>query len=139
MATDGLPQPVVFKHKAEDVDTGKTVLKLTDVVAAGSATDSLPIKEEPSLEVRPARDQVLALNKEREARIREQTMRIKSATGITDLENEPAYMRKRVNLEQTLSSADSQVSRYTLTESVDENGEKKTELRENPFLHTKVD
>lgn len=139
MTADSLPQPVVLKHKAEDVVTGKTVFRLTDVVTTGSATDSLPIKEEQSLEARPARDQVQALNKEREARIREQTMRIKSATGITDLENEPAYMRKRVNLEQALSSADSQVSRYTLTESVDENGEKKTELRENPFLHTKVD
>jgi cell division protein FtsZ len=136
---EDLPPQIEFKHKAEPAIEEKKYFNLEDVSPAGAATDSLPLKEQPQVEERPARQQVMALNKEREMRIREVTLRLKTPNGVADLENEPAYVRKRVNLDPTPSSGDSQVSRYTLSESVDENGEKKTELKENPFLHTKVD
>ena len=75
-------------------------------------------------------------NKERENRIREFTAKLKSPSGLADMENEPAYLRRKVTLDQGISSSDSSVSRFTLNESVDENGEKKEELRNNnPFLH----
>ena len=59
---------------------------------------------------------------------------------IADLENEPAYKRRNVSIEDTPLSADSQVSRMRLNEEVDEEGNRRVELRnDNPFLHDNVD
>jgi cell division protein FtsZ len=89
---------------------------------------------------RPARAELMARNKDREMKIREFTLKLKSPSGLNDLENEPAYMRRKVSLENVQHSTESTVSRFSLNESVDENGEKRTELRDNnPFLHDNVD
>ena len=59
---------------------------------------------------------------------------------IADLENEPAYKRRNVSIEDTPASSQSQVSRMRLNEEVDEEGNRRTELRnDNPFLHDNVD
>ena len=59
---------------------------------------------------------------------------------IADLENEPAYKRRNVTIDDTPLSADSQVSRMRLNEEVDEEGNRRIELRnDNPFLHDNVD
>ena len=101
--------------------------------------DVLKMKEEVK-DDRPPRSELIQRNKEREMRIREFTIKLKSPNGISDLENEPAYMRRKVTLENTQHSSESNVSRFTLSESTDESGEKKTELRENnSFLHDNVD
>jgi cell division protein FtsZ len=77
---------------------------------------------------------------DRIARIKELSMKVKTTNGIADLENEPAYKRKNVRLENVQLSTESQVSRYTLSEDVDEDGERRTEIRaNNPFLHDNVD
>ena len=56
---------------------------------------------------------------------------------ISDLEKEPAYKRRNVRLENVPNSADSSVSRLTL--SVDDT-ERKPEIRaNNSFLHDRVD
>ncbi len=77
---------------------------------------------------------------ERLVRMREMTLRLRSTNGINEMEREPAYVRKRVALSDGPRSTDSNVSRYTLTEDQDENGERRVELRRNnPFLHDNVD
>jgi cell division protein FtsZ len=77
---------------------------------------------------------------ERLARMREMSLRLRSANGVSDMEREPAYRRKNVTLGDVPHSADSNVSRYTLNEETDENGERRVELRRNnPFLHDNVD
>jgi cell division protein FtsZ len=59
---------------------------------------------------------------------------------IADLENEPAYKRRNVSIDDTPLSAESQVSRMRLNEEVDEEGNRRIELRnDNPFLHDNVD
>jgi cell division protein FtsZ len=122
-----------------------TYFTLEDNVAAAQpvsyeTTDHLKFKEEEQLSDRPARTELLARNKERELRIREFTQKLKSPSGLNDLESEPAYMRRRVALDNVKSSGESSVSRFALNESIDENGEKKVELRDNnPFLHDNVD
>jgi cell division protein FtsZ len=75
-------------------------------------------------------------NKERIARLKELSMKLRTPNGLSDLENEPAYKRKNQILENIPHSSEpSQLSRYTLT---DDNGE--TEIRpNNPFLHDNVD
>lgn len=105
------------------------------------ATDSLKHKEN-SVQVsdRPNRTELMARNKDRELRIREFTMKLKSPSGLSEMENEPAYLRRKVSLENVQRSDESSMSRFTLSESIDENGEKKIELRDNnTFLEDNVD
>jgi cell division protein FtsZ len=104
-----------------------------------AATDSISFKEN-QVSDRPARAELMARNKDREMKIKEFTLKLKTPNGLTEMENEPAYMRRKVSLDNTQKSNESSVSRFTLSESVDENGEKRTELRDNnPFLHDNVD
>lgn len=73
---------------------------------------------------------------ERILKLRQLSFKIQSAQGLHEMENEPAYKRRNVQLENTPSSSESQVSRFTLSESQDN----KTELRQNnSFLHDNVD
>jgi cell division protein FtsZ len=59
---------------------------------------------------------------------------------IADLENEPAYKRRNVSIEDTPHSSDSSMSRFSLNEEVDAEGNRRTELRDdNSFLHDNVD
>jgi len=60
----------------------------------------------------------------------------KDENAIENLENEPAYVRKKIKLEDTKHSSESKLSKYSLSE--DE--EKNSKLREdNPYLHDNVD
>lgn len=73
-------------------------------------------------------------------KIRELTQKLKTPSGISDIENVPAYMRRNVKLENVAHSSESPVSKYSLSESEDEDGNKRTEIkRNNSFLHDNVD
>ncbi len=64
----------------------------------------------------------------------------KSPAGIAELEKLPAFMRKGVSLEDTPHSSESEVSRFTLSEEDNGEGEKRTEIKpNNPYLHDNVD
>lgn len=77
---------------------------------------------------------------QRVAKVRELNMRLRTPNGLSDLEREPAYKRKNISLNEGSHSTDSNVSRYTLNEETDENGERRVELRRNnPYLHDNVD
>jgi cell division protein FtsZ len=77
---------------------------------------------------------------DRLSRVREMSIRLRSPNGLNEMEREPAYRRKNVVLNDAPQSTDSTVSRYTLNEETDENGERRVELRRNnPFLHDNVD
>jgi cell division protein FtsZ len=77
---------------------------------------------------------------ERLAHMREVNMRLRTPNGLAEMEREPAYKRRNVELMDGPRSTDSNVSRYTLTETNNENGERQVELRRNnPFLHDNVD
>ncbi len=73
---------------------------------------------------------------DRVARLRDLSFKVKSQNGLSELENEPAYKRKGVNLDATPHSSESQISRFTLSEGDD----KKAEIKpNNSFLHDNVD
>ena len=80
------------------------------------------------------------LANERIARIKELSSKLKTPSGLSDLEAEPAYKRRAVNLDDVPHSSDNTVSRFTISEETTEDGEKKTGLRgNNSFLHDNVD
>ncbi len=80
-------------------------------------------------------EEQLLKTKERILRLKELSMKLKSANGLQELESEPAYRRKQMALDNVPHSSESQVSRFTL--STDEGI---TEIRpNNSFLHDNVD
>ncbi len=73
---------------------------------------------------------------ERIEKLRQLSYKLRSPGGITELENEPAYKRRNINIDETAHSSDNGISRYTLSEG--EAG--KSELKpNNGFLHEHVD
>jgi len=73
-------------------------------------------------------------SQERLSRIQEYTAKLKKADGIIEFENEPAFVRRNVQLNSSNPSSTENYSRFGLSE--DENG---TTLRNNNFLHDNVD
>lgn len=113
------PEPVVEKvvrHILEDETTEKVNL------------DNVTAKTILSPEEQQRRTQ------ERMSKIQEYTVKLKKAEGISEFENEPAYVRRNIQLDNSAKSSEERVSRFGLTE--DENG---TSLRNNNFLHDNVD
>ena len=75
-------------------------------------------------------------SREREDRLKNISMKLRTPSGLTALEDEPAYKRDNVDLEETPHSSESEVSKYTLSEGE----ENKTEIKpNNSFLHDNVD
>ena len=80
-------------------------------------------------------EEQLRKSKERILRLKDLSMKLRTANGLQELENEPAYKRKQMALQQVPHSSESQVSRFTLS-----NEEGITEIRpNNSFLHDNVD
>lgn len=73
---------------------------------------------------------------ERMSKIQEYTNKLKKAEGIIEFENEPAYVRRNIQLDEKKYSSEDSVSRFGVSK--DENGEGR--LRGgNSFLHDNVD
>jgi len=75
---------------------------------------------------------------DRISKLKELSYKLRTPSGVSDLEKQPAYMRRNVDLKDVPHSSKSEVSRFTLNES--EGEEDKIELKpDNPFLHDNVD
>ena len=74
-------------------------------------------------------------NQERLSRIQEYTQRLKKADGIAEFENEPAFKRRNIELDESVPSKENDASKY----SVDNDGENTSLNSNNSFLHDNVD
>ena len=83
--------------------------------------------------------EMMKKNQERINKLRGMTRSISSDSTLSELENEPAYLRRKVELEDTPHSSESQVSRFTLDETEDWEGEDSGLKSNNSFLHDNVD
>ncbi len=74
-------------------------------------------------------------------KLRELSFKVKTPGGLAELENEPAYKRKNVVLNDTPHSSESEISRLTLGTDIGKDGNTKSpSLRpDNSFLHDKPD
>lgn len=80
-------------------------------------------------------EEQLRKSRERIMRLKDLSMKLRSTNGLQELENEPAYKRKQLSLDDVPHSSESQVSRFTLSTE-----EGITEIRpNNSFLHDNVD
>ncbi len=99
---------------------------MEDVELESSAA---PVKQNLSAEEQQRRSQ------ERLERIQQYTQKLKKADGIQEFENEPAYVRRNVQLDKSVPSNQDNSSRFSVNK--DENG---TSLNgNNSFLHDNVD
>lgn len=89
--------------------------------------------EEPKRTLSP--EEQMRKVQERVARIQEFTSKLKRPEGIIEFENEPAFVRRNIALQQTQPSATEQVSRFGIAP--DANGN--AGIRNNSFLHDNVD
>jgi cell division protein FtsZ len=101
--------------------------------------DQLDYQKKPVEPINPPenRDQFSMKTKalEREQRLRELSLKLKSPEGLLDMEKEPAYLRRNMPLNKVPASDESHISRYTLFD-----GDGKTQIKSNnSFLHDNVD
>lgn len=136
-------EQVSFKFEITNNVTADSLVK--PVSDTNSYSDNEPfIKSEPAVEntennivAKVQNDEQVKKAQDRVAKLKDLNFRLlKSANGLSELENEPAYKRRNINLDATPHSSESQVSRYTLSE----NEDKKIEIKpNNSFLHDNVD
>ncbi len=101
-----------------------------------STADSASMEENK----KKAREAFLERQSQVKRTLNDVKMKLRLPGRIADLENEPAYKRRNVSLDDVSHSSESSVSHFSINEEVDENGERKIELRDdNPFLHDNVD
>ena len=74
--------------------------------------------------------------REREDRLRDISIKLRTPSGLTRLEDEPAFKRNNINLEDNMHSSEDNISHYTLTES---DNDKLILKDNNPYLHDNVD
>jgi cell division protein FtsZ len=72
---------------------------------------------------------------ERMSKIQELTTKLKKAEGIAEFENEPAYVRRNINLNYETPSTETSYSKFGLSGNADGSAT----LRGNNFLHDNVD
>lgn len=82
-------------------------------------------------------DEQLRRSKERINKLKELSMKLRMPNGIAELENEPAYKRRNMNLDDVPHSSEETASRFTLTK--DEEGKVDIRPGNNSFLHDNVD
>ena len=75
-------------------------------------------------------------SRERENRLRAISQQLRTPSGLTKLEDIPAYKRNNIELEDVPNVDDTEISTFTL----EDDGENKPEFNENnSFLHDNVD
>jgi len=80
-------------------------------------------------------EQMALRSRQRMERLREITVKLRTPSGLTDLESEPAYKRREVELDDVAHSSESDNSSLVLGEDNDKN----VGLKPNNFLHDNVD
>jgi cell division protein FtsZ len=94
------------------------------------------IEEGPVYTNRIPDEEQMKRSQERILKIKELGLRMKTPSGINDLENEPAYKRRKINLDETPHSSENPISRFTLSN--DDEGKPRLN-DDNSFLHDNVD
>lgn len=82
------------------------------------------------------RDEIEKKSRERIKKLKDLSIKLRSPQEIDHMENVPAYIRRKVELNDVNPSDESEVSRFTLGEGEDNKGDLKSN---NSFLHDNVD
>ena len=119
----------IILEKKPDITGSKIVLDLDEEIKEESTLNTF---EGAKLNT----DALKIESRERESRLRSISMQLRTPSGLTSLEDIPAYKRNNIDISEIPHSSESEVSSFTLT-----NGKNNiTELKQNnTFLHDNVD
>ena len=111
---DELKTVILEMDNEEEVETLKTLESIPKVIS-----DNMKVEA-----------------RERESRLRAISQQLRTPSGLTNLEDIPAYKRNQIELDETSHSAENEISTYTLSDGKNNS----TELKQNnSFLHDNVD
>jgi len=137
LSADESAKEIIFEVNSDipaKEEIQEPVLKKQDAPVSESAAEIEAKKQEEIKKVEEDDQKRKAY--ERILRLKELSLKLKTPNGLTELEQEPAFVRRKISLDNTPHSSESQVSKYTLTE----NEDKKIEIKpNNSFLHDNVD
>ena len=120
-----------------EITNNKPVVEEPFIITSSTEEPFISKKEDEKTVVASTdNDDQLKKAQDRVAKLKALSHKLKTPNGLTELENEPAYKRRNINLDATPHSSESQVSRYTLSEGDDKSAEIKPN---NSFLHDNVD
>ena len=121
--------------------SGNSVTEFEFVIheSAAGSTNTIPTDTQNDSEnfsgIDREKEERIKLAQERIKKLKELSLRAKTAEGLSELEREPSFRRKNTTIEYSDFSSTSSVSRFSLTS---EDG--KTEIKpNNSFLHDNVD
>ena len=117
---------LTVKEEKEENEWGDSKIDLVNEVSEVKE-GSLSVENKSDIEKRAL---------ERIKKLKDLSIKLKTPAGVTELEKEPAYIRRKVELSEAPSSSDSEISKYTLSSDDNSNTEIKTN---NSFLHDNVD
>ena len=137
--------PMSFEIKDEEAQEDDPVVHLLELdemdTDANLPEEIIPdLKDEKEVSQTPinhgiSAEQMAIRSRERMNRLRDISFKLRTPSGLTDLENEPAYKRRNIELEEAPHSSESEVAQYTLSEDNDNN----VGIKPNNFLHDNVD
>lgn len=133
-----IQQPVAEKQATIEFEVMNTSVSepVNSVVSEPEVKMESSTEKEEQLLQKLQNEEQMRKAQERISKLKELSLKLKTPNGLAELEKEPAYKRRNVNLESTPHSSESQVSRFTLSEGED----KKVEIKpNNSFLHDNVD
>ena len=112
--TEVIEEPIIVRHQLEDEPSA--------AVNLNSSQNPVNTAEQ------------LRRTEEYKAKLQSYTQKLKGADGIAEFENEPAYVRRNIQIHQSTPSTENNVSRFGLSDDSSGSG-----LRNNNFLHDNVD
>ena len=120
-------------------DPNSFISDLDEVVNEEHSDESITNDNEKinsDIDIIPSNQNMRIEAREREDRLRDISIKLRTPSGLTRLEDEPAFKRNNINLEDTMHSSEDNISHYTLTDS---DSDKLILKDNNPYLHDNVD
>jgi cell division protein FtsZ len=112
------------EQEQHEVQADRTVVTLTETTPAERPV-TVPVSQPDN-----DHNELGLKHQERINRLRELTLKTRSPEGLSELEVNPAYLRRKVSLSAQHHSSDSEVSKYTLNDG---------EITDNSYLHGGID
>ena len=120
-------------------DPNNFIADLVEDLAKENLNESINDNEEKinsDVDIISGNQNMMIEAREREDRLRDISIKLRTPSGLTRLEDEPAFKRNNINLEDSIHSSEDNISHYTLTDST---SDKLIIKDNNPYLHDNVD
>jgi len=113
---------------------GEKPLPVNNDISLSSGDDMMRLVEKPDSTILATDQNSAQLHKERVNKLKDLSFKLNNQSSVTELERQPAFIRRNVNLKDVPHSSESERSAYYMTDS--NNSDQPAEIRKNnSFLH----